>query len=478
MDYPRLVIAGVQSGVGKTTLSLGLMRALCNRGLTVRPFKVGPDYIDPGLHYQACGFKSHNLDTWMGTEEVVKSIFVKNAAGADIAIIEGVMGLYDGVKNRRIEGSTAELAMLLDVPLILVVNVQGMAQSCVALIKGFMDYEPQLKLRAVVLNNSGEYHKTVLKNRLEKELGIKVLGCLPRQEEVKMPSRHLGLMPAEENHIIQTSIARMAELIESNIDLEAIMQLAQTAGALNSTEQSSFQLDKNSQETGQQIVLGVARDAAFTFYYQDSLDYLAELGAKIVYFSPLKDEALPNVDGLYLGGGFPEMFLPQLAANQSMLRSIREAHKQAMPIYAECGGLLYLSERIMDFDNRLWPGAGIVAASASMSKSLKGLGYVEAILVQDTILGRKDDVLRGHEFHYSTVSGLTAQHSAYLLNGGKGEDGRLDGFVQDNLLASYVHLHLRSNPAAAANFLATCAAFKRLKRRDSPADIAGSQIYE
>lgn len=463
MNYPRLIIAGVQSGVGKTTLSLGLMRALRNRGLIVQPFKVGPDYIDPGLHYQACGLKSHNLDSWMGNEETVKNVFAKNAAHADIAIIEGVMGLYDGAKGSRLEGSTAELAMLLDAPLLLVVNVQGMAQSCVALIKGFMDYEPQLKLQAVVLNNSSEYHQSSLKDSMEKELGIKVLGCLPRQEEINIPSRHLGLMPAEENIGIQASIARMAELIENSIDLDAIIKLAETAGELNFNQTGWAQADKKKHELSGQIRIGVALDAAFTFYYQDSLDYLEELGAQIIYFSPLKDESLPEVDGLYLGGGFPEMFLPQLTANQSMLSSIREAHKQTMPIYAECGGLLYLCESITDFDKRLWSGTGIISAQVSMSKSLQGLGYVEARAVQDTILSRKGDILKGHEFHYSTLSSINDSHSAYRLNGGKGKDGRLDGYAQDNMLASYVHLHLRSNPIAAVNFLNACAEFKSFK---------------
>lgn len=460
MKAPRIIIAGVHSGVGKTTLSLGLMRALRDRGLNVKPFKAGPDYIDPGLHYQACGFKSHNLDTWMGSDTVVKTVFCKNAAGADLSIIEGVMGLFDGLKGSRIKGSTAELALLLNAPVILMVNVQAMAQSCAALIKGFMDYEPGLKLQAVVLNNCSEYHRSSLKPDLEKELGIKVLGCLPRNMEIEMPSRHLGLIPAEENKELQVCIARMAEIIKNDIDLDAIIKLAQTAEELEINEATPLQADKNKLEMNRQVRIGVAQDPAFTFYYQDSLEYLEELGAEMVYFSPLQDERLPAVDGLYLGGGFPEMFLPQLAANQSMMKSIKEAHKKAMPIYAECGGMLYLSEKIMDLDGKLWPGTGIIGASAAMSRRLKGLGYVEAFMMQDTILGQKGDVLKGHEFHYSTLHGSDGRNAAYALNGGIGVDGRLDGYVQDNLLASYVHLHMRSNPSAAVNFLNSCAAFQ------------------
>ncbi len=467
MRYPRLVIAGVQSGVGKTTLSLGLMKAFCNRGLIVQPFKVGPDYIDPGLHFQACGRKSHNLDNWMGTEEVVRSVFCKNAVNADISIIEGVMGLFDGVKNGRIKGSTADVAMLFKAPVVLVVDVQGMAQSCVALVKGFMDYEPQLNIAALVLNNAGDYHQTVLKKHLEEELGIQVLGCLSRRDEIKMPARHLGLLPAEENHELRNAIDHMAGLVEQHLNLDALINLAQQAEDLDIGKAVSAQ-SKPNRDGAIKIRIGVAQDAAFSFYYQDSLDYLEELGAQIVYFSPLNDRSLPAVDGIYLGGGFPEMFLPQLTANGSMLKSIREAHQLSLPFYAECGGLLYLSDTITDFEGRTWPGAGIVPVQASMSKSLKGLGYVEARAKSDSNLANKDDVLRGHEFHYSQVTGLAVDHAAYYLSGGKGKEGRLDGYVQNNLLASYVHLHLRSNPSAAANFMNACYRAKALTGEECP----------
>ncbi len=464
MNYPRLVIAGVHSGVGKTTLSLGLLRALSNRGFLVQPFKVGPDYIDPGLHAQACGVKSHNLDSWMGTAEVVKAVFAKNAVRADIAIIEGVMGLYDGANNNRLAGSTAELALLLKAPVVLVVNVQGMAQSATALIKGYMDYEPQLNLAAVVLNNASEYHQTVLKKQLEEELGIKVLGCLPRQNDIRMPSRHLGLLPAEENSELQMAIAGMAQLVEQYIDVEAVVQMAQAAEPLSASPQDCFSPARNEQIASRSIRIGVAQDNAFTFYYQDSLDYLEEMGAQIVSFSPLNDVGLPEVDGLYMGGGFPEMFLAQLAENHTMLSAIQIARQENMPIYAECGGFLYLSETIRDFAGKVWPAAGIIPAQACLGQSLAGLGYIEARLEQDSILGNKGELLRGHEFHYSTVSGLDENNSAYQLRGGKGLPGRLDGYVEGNLLASYVHLHLRSNPAAADKFMKACMKYKERKQ--------------
>lgn len=457
MGYPRLVIAGVQSGVGKTTVSLGLMKALSNRGLRVQPFKVGPDYIDPGLHYQACGHTSHNLDNWMGSDKIVQTVFSKHTAASDIAIIEGVMGLYDGVKTARLKGSTASIAMLLKAPVILVVNAEGMAQSCVALVKGFLDYEPRLHLAAVVLNRAGEYHRTILKKQLEEELNIKVIGCLPRHREIFMPARHLGLLPAEENHKLQSTLNEMADLIEENVDVEAVLKLAGQAGEIPAFGSCSPPVETTA---GRGIRIGVARDAAFTFYYQDGLDYLQELGAQIIYFSPINDAYIPEVDGIYLGGGFPEVFLPQLASRTSMLSSIRAAHKKGLPIYAECGGFIYLCQTISDFNGRSWPGVGIIPAEARMGKSLAGLGYVEVRLFKDSILGSQGDVYRGHEFHYSQVTGLNPADAAYSLSGGKGEEGRRDGYVQGNLLASYAHLHLRSNPAAARNFLESCCRFK------------------
>lgn len=464
MIYPRLVIAGVQSGVGKTTVSLGLMKALSNRGLRVQPFKVGPDYIDTGLHYQACGHISHNLDNWMGDDKVVQTVFAKHAADCDIAIIEGVMGLYDGVKTARLKGSTASMAMLLKAPVILVVNVEGMAQSCVALVKGFMDYEPRLNLAAVVLNKTGKYHRTILKEHLEEDLNIKVIGCLPRHREIYMPARHLGLLPAEENHELQSTINKMADLIEENVDVEAVMQLASQAGKVPAFGSYGWPIET---PAGRGIRIGVARDAAFTFYYQDGLDYLQELGAQIIYFSPLNDDNIPETDGIYLGGGFPEVFLSQLAKQTSMLSSIRAAHKKGLPIYAECGGFIYLCKNISDFKGCRWPGVGIIPAEAQMGKNLAGLGYVEAKMVKDSILGSQGDIYRGHEFRYSQVTGLNPADAAYSLSGGKGEEGRRDGYAQGNLLASYAHLHFRSNPAAARKFLESCYRFKEKGSHDN-----------
>ncbi|KUO49747.1 MAG: cobyrinic acid a,c-diamide synthase [Desulfitibacter sp. BRH_c19] len=459
MNFPRLMIAGVQSGVGKTTVTLGLLSALKRRGIRVQPFKVGPDYIDTGLHYHAAGLKSHNLDSWMGSEEVVKSIFIKNAQEAELAIIEGVMGLFDGAKGERLKGSSAHVALTLGVPVVLVVNVKGMARSCVALVKGYKEYVQGLNLKGVILNNAGSaYYKTVLTAALQEELGVKVLGCLSRNNKITMPERHLGLLPAEENSELNYAINLMADLVEQEVDIDGLLEIAKNAGPME-FKWTGQKLYKN-------VTIGVAKDQAFTFYYQDSLDYLQELGAKLVYFSPLKDSSIPDVDGLYIGGGFPEIFIKELSENQAMINSLHNADKRSLPIFAECGGFMYLTKKVVDFEGNSWPGVGLIPAQVKMTNRLAALGYVKATALKKSIFAEVGDEVKGHEFHYSAMSGIGEGDSAFSLVGGKGADLRRDGYAKENLMASYVHLHLRSNPKIALNFINICWEYK--ERRHIP----------
>ncbi|WP_028309111.1 cobyrinate a,c-diamide synthase [Desulfitibacter alkalitolerans] len=460
MSFPRILIAGVQSGVGKTTLTLGLLAALKRRGIKVQPFKVGPDYIDPGLHYHAAGVKSHNLDSWMGSEEVVKTVFARNAQNADISIIEGVMGLFDGARGERLKGSSAHIAMILKAPVILVVNVKGMARSCAALVKGYKEYVSGLDLKGVILNNAGsDYYKTILAGALEDELGVKVLGCLAKNKHITMPERHLGLLPAEENNELSSAISLMADLAEAEVDVDALLAAARASEPVEFKEYNSSSTPRNQYKN---TFIGVARDQAFTFYYQDSLDYLQELGARLVYFSPLKDSSVPDVDGLYIGGGFPEMFIKELSENQSMITSLHNAHDKGLPIFAECGGFMYLTEKVVDFQGNSWPGVGLVPVEVKMTNKLAALGYVKASALKKSIIGDLGDEVKGHEFHYSVMSGIPEEDSAFSLVGGKGADYRRDGYARRNLFASYVHIHLRSNPKAALNFLDAC---RELKQR-------------
>jgi len=452
LNYPRLMIAGAHSSAGKTTISLGIMKALSRQGWKVQPFKVGPDYIDPGLHRHAAGRPSHNLDSWMSSRPVVETIFARNAASADISLIEGVMGFYDGARGQRIKASSADIALILEVPVILVIDVGAMAQSCIAVAKGFIDYCPQARIQGIVLNRGGAYHQRWIVPDLERELGVKVIGCPPGDARISMPERHLGLLPADENPELVQKLDYMADHIEKHLDLGALRQIAHQAPPLN--------IACPAESARYQVKLGVARDRAFSFYYQDSLDFLTEMGAELVFFSPLDDTALPAVDGLYIGGGFPEMFLDALAGNHSMISQLRQAHQAGMPIVAECGGLMYLSEQISDWEGHHWNTAGIVPARIQMTRQLQALGYVEASIQKDSIVGRAGQVLRGHEFHFSTVENIESVDAAFSITGGMRAEARYDGYSRGNLVASYVHLHLRSNPVMVDSFLQACAAYR------------------
>lgn len=452
LKYPRLMIAGAHSSAGKTTIALGLMKALSRQGSQVQPFKVGPDYIDPGLHFHAAGRKSHNLDSWMSDRPVLETVFAKNARQADMAIIEGVMGLYDGARGERIKGSSAEIAVLLKVPVILVVDVQGMAQSCIATAKGFMDYCPDVQIQGVILNKATKYHEQWIKPALEAELGIKVIGCLPQDQHMAMPERHLGLLPADESHDLDIRIESMADCVEKYLDLNLVRQIAELAPELTITPQV-----ENPQYN---VKIGVAYDRAFNFYYQDSLDYLQELGAELVFFSPLDDDELPRLGGLYIGGGFPEMFLDRLTANEMMKIYLWDAYHSRMPIFAECGGFMYLCREITDFEGQSWNTIGLISARIKMTRQLQALGYIKATALSDSIIGHQGDVFRGHEFHYSIVENINPAQHAFSLEGGIRNEARLDGFSEGNLFASYVHLHLRSNKSAAENFLQACTKYR------------------
>lgn len=452
MKYPRIMIAGIGSGTGKTTVSLGLMYALKRCHHKVQPFKVGPDYIDPGLHSCACKQNAHNLDSWVMTPEVIGTVFARNARDADISIIEGVMGLFDGYRGERIKGSSAHVALILKTPIILVINVYSLSQSCVALVKGFMDYEPGVTIKGVVLNQASLFHREWVAPNLEKELGIKVLGCIPRQESISIPERHLGLLPAAEHSGLELHLQKIADLAEEHLDLEQVLALANEAVPLD--------LNCAKLRTKKSIAIGVARDQAFSFYYQDSLDYLEELGADLRFFSPLDDESLPEAAGIYLGGGFPEMHLDRLSGNIGMKKDLQQAHLRGMPILAEGGGMIYLSELIKDWQGKEWQGVGIVPAETHMTEQLQQLGYIEATALADTVIVEKGQVLKGHEFHYSSMKGLSPADNAFSLKGGKTKGLRREGYAKGSLLASYIHLQLRANPQAAHSFVKACRLYK------------------
>jgi cobyrinic acid a,c-diamide synthase len=442
------VIAGTASGVGKTTVTAGIMGALRRRGLNVAPFKAGPDYIDPGYHQAAAGRMSRNLDTWLTSADGVRENFLKGAAGADISIIEGVMGLFDGRAGAGDGGSTAEIARLVDGVVILVVDCSSMSRSLAALLQGFAAFDPGLEVAGVILNNVGsERHRMMLVDAA-REAGMPVMGAFMRQPELAMASRHLGLVPAGEGDREELLEAIIAAALES-LDLDRLLELASPVEGIASGIPAEHRRGPE-----EQVRLAVGRDEAFGFYYADGLEALEAAGAVIDYFSPLRDSELPACDGIYLGGGFPEVFATRLAENGAMRAAIAEAAASGMPVYAECGGLVYLCRDVEVSGNRVGM-VGAVPLRARMTERRQALGYVEATVCRDSVLFDTGEKVRGHEFHWSDID-WQDDRLAYDCFSARREGVQVDGFCEDNILASYVHINFAGNRGAAERFVNSC----------------------
>ncbi|MFH1983604.1 MAG: cobyrinate a,c-diamide synthase [Pseudomonadota bacterium] len=449
-------MAGTGSGVGKTTISLGLMAALKRRGLSVAPFKVGPDFIDPGHHSRVCGVASCNLDGWMLSEAFNRRTFFKNAADADVAVVEGVMGLFDGYDGKSEAGSTAQMAKWLGLPVVLAVNARSMARSAAALVQGFERFDPDLKFAGVVFNQVGsDTHVRYLREALDGNAAMPCLGGIARSAEIAMPERHLGLVTADDHPLSTDGVNRLADLIENSLDVDALLaglpELPMAAAARSLTTRD------------QRAVVAVARDAAFCFYYPENIELLAAAGARIAYFSPLTDSALPkDSSGIYLGGGYPELHAQALAENSAMRTAVADASAVGMPVYAECGGFMYLCRELTDTEGRRHPMCGCFPFEARMSGRLRSLGYREVTCTTDTLVGAAGTVIRGHEFHYSeadTPPGVWA--SDYRLSARSGNHVTNEGYRVANTLGSYVHLHFGSRPDAAETFVSRCEAWQR-----------------
>lgn len=455
MQVNRLVVAGTHSGAGKTTIAIGLMAALARRGLRVQPYKIGPDYIDTSYHTLVTGRISRNLDSWMLSPSVLQSLFIRNAACADIAVIEGVMGLYDGTGVGQ-DGSTAAVAEILQAPVILVVDAAGMSTSAAAQVLGYQKFNPELALRGVILNNVFRgRHFELVKKAIEQTTGIPVLGCLPPAPDISLPSRHLGLVPAAEMEGMRARIRRLSHLVETSIDLEQVLVIA--ASAVSLPEHHSHPIPR---PLPTPVKLAIARDSAFSFYYQDNLDLLEELGAELKFFSPLEDAKVPtDIDGIYLGGGFPEIFAKELSENSSMLLDINTRLKEGLPCFAECGGLMYLTSSIEDLEGRVYPMVDFLGGCAKMTKNLQRFGYVEIRFTTPNILGRPGDLARGHEFHHSVVEGVNLPQ-AYAVTPALSENSWKCGYLLNNVLAGYPHIHFWNNPGLAANFLMSCLKYR------------------
>ncbi len=440
------LVAGPASGVGKTTVTLALLAALRKKGLVVQPFKCGPDFIDGGHHAVACGRVSRNLDGWMLSLDANREVFDGAALGADVCVIEGAMGLFDGVDGSSEAGSAAEIAKWLGLPVVLVVDAAAAARSAAALVHGFETFDPNLRLAGVIFNNvAGPSHFRLPRDAVAKHCKAPVLGQLPREKRIHIPERHLGLFTAGEECLGESQIGLLAELAASNVDLD---QLLSSLPVLRIASRQS------GQDLPRRVRIGVARDRAFCFYYEDNLDALRAAGAEIVEFSPLKDRRVPaDVDALYIGGGYPELYVERLATNGEMLSSVREFAEAGNPIYAECGGLMYLAEEIVTFEGKSASMVGALPLRVRMTERLVNFGYTEIHLTADCLLGCEGTKVRGHSFHCSELQGPVQMDHVYRTrNFLAGREG-IEGFRRKNILASYVHLHFGSNPNVATSFV-------------------------
>lgn len=451
---PRLVVAAPSSGSGKTTLATGLMAAYAERGLAVSPHKVGPDYIDPGYHALATGRPGRNLDPFLCGPERIAPLFLHGAAGCELAVVEGVMGLYDGASGYGELGSTAQVAKVLRAPVVLVVDASAQGRSVAALVHGFRSWDPEVRIGGVVLNRVGsDRHESLLREALE-DVGVPVLGALRRAEVLGVPSRHLGLVPVAERRAEALEWVRaLAERVRASCDLDALLALARSAPPLpgeawDAAAEIGGSLPRPaSGSLAPRPVVAVAGGAAFTFGYAEHVELLTAAGADPVPFDPLTDEALPEgTSGVVIGGGFPEVYAPELSAN-GPLRGALAAFTG--PIAAECAGLLYL---VRELDGA--PMCGVLDAKATMTGRLT-LGYREAVALGDNVLAAAGTRLRGHEFHRTRVEPGTSPAPAW---GFVRPDRRTEGFVQGNLHASYLHVHWAAEPSVARRFVERCAA--------------------
>ncbi|HMJ14628.1 MAG TPA: cobyrinate a,c-diamide synthase [Polyangiaceae bacterium] len=447
---PRLVVAGTASGVGKTTAVVALTRALRQRGLRVRNFKCGPDYLDPSYHARASGEPSENLDGWLMGRMAVQATFQRASVGSDVALIEGVMGLFDGADPTSDSGSTAEIAKWLSAPVLLVVDASGMARSIAALVQGYTGFDAELRVAGVLANRVGSRGHTDL---LRRALATPpILGGLERAPEFAFAERHLGLHAADEQALPERVVEAWAERAREQCDLDQILSIARAA--------APFSIDVSTPEPSRRTRcrIGLAHDAAFSFYYEDNLQRLLDSGAELVRFSPMAAARLPDVDGLYFGGGYPELHAAELAANRTMLADVRAFCASGRPVYAECGGLMYLSHAIRTLDGRRHALVGALPGEARMFPRLQALGYVEVQTRQASPLGPSGTQFRGHQFRYSELEGGT-ETPVYELRRRRGAEVSFEGCLAGGVLGSYVHAHWASNPAIAAAFVSACERF-------------------
>ncbi len=446
------VVASVSSGSGKTTVTLGLMEALRKRGLIVQPFKAGPDYIDPGHHSALLKRASYNLDTWMMGAGGARATFDSAMKDAQVGVVEGVMGLFDGKDGEDDAGSTAHLSKVLGLPVLLVVDASRLSRSAGAIVKGFAEFDKKVALKWVLFNRVGSSrHYEMLKRSVQKSLGVKVIGYLPREESLNIPERHLGLFTHGDTGRAEwrRAVRKSAALLEANADIGAMIKALSP-----SRKKVSVRPDKKRGA----FRIGVAQDSAFSFYYRENLDILESLGAELVYFSPIADKALPKgLSGLYFGGGYPELHADKLGKNLRMRAGIKKAADAGMPVFAECGGLMYLGSFIEDLNGKAHPGVSVFPWTTRLLKKRKALGYREVEALSGHPWLPQGTKVRGHEYHYSEMTGASGIKKVFKYR--VGDKAFNEGFAYRNTLATYVHIHFASNPVFASRFASLCRSY-------------------
>ncbi|HEX7140867.1 MAG TPA: cobyrinate a,c-diamide synthase [Nitrososphaeraceae archaeon] len=475
MPIPTIIIAGTTSGVGKTSITLGILYILKNLGFKVQSFKIGPDFIDPSYHHFVTNSPSYNLDSWLMGKKGLINTFEKYTIGKDIAVIEGVMGLFDGAGGKNNFASTAQIAKILNSPIILVIDASKAARSIAAIAYGFMKFEKGLKIKGIILNKiSSNRHFHFIKDAFENKIKIPIVGVIYRNQELIFSERHLGLIPREElDDKRKKDILNSAKILSESLDAEKIVSLIRP---LQNEKVRKKKIDPVKEQNMQSIKIAVALDESFNFYYQENLDTLQKKGAQLIFFSPLNDLRLPEeVDGIIIGGGFPEILARNLSRNQSMMRAIKKIAESQIPIYAECGGLMYLSKSIKEGTsgykneqipeskvnfNKTYRMIGLIDAMTKMTDQLT-LNYTQGKVINESLFGKLNRV-RGHEFHFSVMENISNDSKfSYYLNKGKGITNQKDGIVVYNTLASYTHLHF-SNTKLPERFILNC---KKITRK-------------
>ncbi|TGY98328.1 cobyrinate a,c-diamide synthase [Petralouisia muris] len=485
--FPRIMIAAPASGSGKTLITCGLLKALANRGLHPVSFKCGPDYIDPMFHRKALGIPARNLDLFFTGEETTRTLFQRAAAQADISLLEGVMGFYDGAGGVTSYASSYELAKVTDTPVILVVNARGMSLSLLPLIQGFLEFREDSRIAGVILNQISPASYGVMKEKIEEALPVKALGYVPKAPKLALESRHLGLVTPEEVEDIQDRLQSFAQLLEETLDIEGVLKCARKAAPLPVTEDGILEKRKEANgetagkscpvlarenqkeqnahptkgEDSHRIRIGIARDEAFCFCYEENLELLEQMGAELAFFSPLHDKQLPSgISGLILYGGYPELYAQELSGNDKMRGQISSCLNSGMPYLAECGGFLYLQESMEDLEGRAWPMAGVCPGTAHYTGKLGRFGYITLTAREEGQLLQPGGVLRAHEFHYFDCTENGQSYHGKKPFGGREWDCIRGGA---NYAAGFPHLYYYSNPGFAERFLDKCREFRSQK---------------